>query len=390
MDWQSRHTLLTLAIGAFFLTLFVRLVLSPVVPAIIDAFDSSKSAIGLAFTGMWAAYALVQYPGGVLGDRFGEYRLILLSIGLTGLSGLLLALSVSYGFFVVAAILLGASAGLYGPAGTSLLAKSFRNTGQALGLHVAGANVAGLIAPVAGAYVGIRYGWRAAPVLGIALAVPLFVAFAWYAEPTEPSQPERSIRAQFTPKTLLEVLLRPSIAYTMGLGIIGVFTFQAIASFLPTFLIEFWGLTTQRAGTAFGIVYLFSAMTMPITGRVSDVTGRDLTITFSFLTVASGLGILLAGRMVVPALVAVVVVGIGISWGGVLHSRYMDHLDDAERGTGFGLVRTVTGLVGSLGSVVVGSLAEFAGWQAAYSLVIGLLLIAITALLANRALKLGL
>lgn len=379
---RRQYLLLGLALLAFFSTLFARLALSPLVPEIIDDLSSSKSAIGLAFTGMWAAYSVVQYPAGALADRYGEKSLVLASVVAIGGASLLIAAAPSYVLFLAAAVLLGASTGLYPPAGSSLLTKRFTNTGGALGLHVAGANLAGLVAPIAAAYVGVRYGWRAAPLLSLVLVVPLFVLFYSLVRPTPP-ETGASLRSRLAPGAAASVLSRPPIAFTAFVGTVGVFAFGAIASFLPTFLVEFRGLSTTRAGTVFGTVYLFSALTLPVMGRLSDRLSRDYAIGASFAGVVAGLVLLLRAADL-PAVVGAAVVGVGTSWGGSLQSRYMDHLGDEERGVGFGLIRAVTGLVGSVGSVVVGSLAEFSGWPAAYGLVAGLLAAAVLALLANR------
>jgi dipeptide/tripeptide permease len=64
----------------------------------------------------------------------------------------------------------------------------------------------------------------------------------------------------------------------------------------------------------------------------------------------------------------------------------MDHLAADERGTGFGLVRTVVLLVSSLGSGVTGTLAGQVGWLVAYGLVGILLAVLVSALAANRVL----
>jgi len=44
---------------------------------------------------------------------------------------------------------------------------------------------------------------------------------------------------------------------------------------------------------------------------------------------------------VVTILVGGLLVSIGLSWPGVLSSRFMDHLSADERGTGFELIRTL-------------------------------------------------
>ena len=86
---------------------------------------------------------------------------------------------------------------------------------------------------------------------------------------------------------------------------------------------------------------------------------------------AFGTGIVGYGTLVAGAGLAVVaavpLVGIAMSWGAPVQTRFIDHLSERERAAGFGLVRTVYMILGSLGSVVVGTLADLAGWGVAFS-----------------------
>jgi len=67
----------------------------------------------------------------------------------------------------------------------------------------------------------------------------------------------------------------------------------------------------------------------------------------------------------------------------------IDLLSEAERGAGFGLVRTVYGVVGALGSVGTGLVADLLGWGAAFLTLAGLLAVVFLALAANRIFALG-
>jgi hypothetical protein len=66
----------------------------------------------------------------------------------------------------------------------------------------------------------------------------------------------------------------------------------------------------------------------------------------------------------------------------------MDHFPADERASGFGLVRTVYMLVGSLGSVVVGTLADTMGWFSAYGVVVVLVAVGVLSIVARRAVSL--
>lgn len=66
------------------------------------AFDATKSPVGLALGGMWAAYALAQFPGGVIGDRFGERSALVAALAGTALGRAALAVAVVGGHTVQA------------------------------------------------------------------------------------------------------------------------------------------------------------------------------------------------------------------------------------------------------------------------------------------------
>jgi len=73
-----------------------------VVPLVLVAFDTTKSPVGLALGGMWAAYALAQFPGGVIGDRFGERSALVAALAGTALGRAALAVAVVGGHTVQA------------------------------------------------------------------------------------------------------------------------------------------------------------------------------------------------------------------------------------------------------------------------------------------------
>lgn len=391
MDLGYRHAVLGLGIGANFAQFGSRVVISPVVPGIIDSFGVSKGAIGLVLTGMWAVYALSQFPSGVLADRYGERRIILAALTFTGLGSLLVALSPSFLLFGLFVLLLGAGAGLYVPVGTSLLSKLFDDVGQALGVHAMGAPSAALVLPITAALVSARYGWNAALLIGAAVAFPMLALWAWQLRPTPPARPDRPFREAVVPARIAELLFRPRIAFTVGLATLLMYSFQAFISFLPTFLIEFHGFSTTQASTVFGVGAALSVVAMPLLGRLSDIFSRDGALLVAMLAATTGFVVFLgSGGGLLATSLGVLAFGVGFAWAGPLQGRFTDNLAEAERSTGFGLVRSIYVLLGSAGSVVTGVLADTAGWPVAFGIAAALLLVAAIAIVTNRVLDLGL
>ncbi len=387
---NGRNVVLASAVAANFGQFGARIAISPFVLAIAATFGRSKSEVGLVLTLMWAIYALFQFPSGVFADRHGERRVVLLALGLATVGAVSVAWAPTFLAFALAAVVLGSGAGMYFPAGTALLDGRFDQTGQAFSVHSAGGPVAGLAVPVGASLVAARMGWRVGVLAGAVAAAVGFLAIAFAMGPTPAASPETRVRDRLIPDTAVDILSRPRVAFTTLLGVLGMYVFQAFVSFFPAFLQEYHGLSTEGSSFATGVAFVLIATALPLVGRAGDSVGHDVFLVVPFLVTAAGFATLLvpAGR---PAIAAgVLLVGVGLTWGGVLQSRFMREFADDERGTGFGLVRTTFVLLGSVGSAATGFLAETGGWLLAVGVVVLLLVLAAALVAGNRLFGLGL
>jgi MFS family permease len=363
--WSYKGAVLGACTLAFFATMAARLVISPVVPLMGEEFAVSNGALGLALSGMWAAYAAAQFPSGLLADRFGERRVILVAVGGTAAASALLAGAPTYGVVLVGAVMLGGVAGLHYSVATTLLTRRLPNTGAAIGIHTAGAPVAGFLIPAAAGIVGAWFGWRWAVALGALIALPAALLFARVVRPTPPARPDESMWSRVRGRGLLRILVRPAIAVPLGLSAVGAFVWQATASFLPTFLVVYHGYSDPAAGALFSIYFGVQGVVQPVLGGMSDRVGR-----YPAVAVVLGLGIvgyalLLVGSGLWVIVAAIAGAGIAMSWGAALLPVFMDHLAPAERSVGFGLIRTTYMVMGASGSVVTGLVADGWGWRSA-------------------------
>lgn len=389
IDWRYRETVLALCTLAFFVTMVGRLALSPVLPDVVETFSVSNSVVGLSLTGMWLAYGIAQYPSGILADRYGERRIILIAVGGTAIAALAVALSPAFALFFLATIVLGGVAGLHYSVATTLLARTYDNVGTAVGVHNSGATIAGLLTPVAVAWIAVRFGWRVAVAVVAFVGVPAAIVFALKVRPTEPRQPETRLRDRFQYAAARELLSRPSIAFTLSIAIVGEFAWQGTASFLPTFLIQHHGLSTTVAGAVFSVYFVVQGVAQIGVGAVSDVIGRDRTLAGCMMVGVIGFGTLIAMSSRPSIVIGVALVGIAMSFGSALMPRILREFSEEEKNTGFGLVRTVYMIIASLGSVVVGLLADQFGWTVSFGFLAATLAAIFCLLSINRALELG-
>jgi predicted MFS family arabinose efflux permease len=388
---NPRESLGVLAAAAYanFSQLGARLVTSPLIPSIILTFHVTKRSVGAVLTAMWAVFALQQYPGGVLSDAYGERRVILLALSVTSVASIGVALAPTFLVFGLAALALGAGAGLYIPSAVALLDRLFDRTGQALGTHLAGGSIAGVVVPVVASLVGNRFGWRAAVAIAAVWAA-LAALFVGLATRRIDEQRGTSPRDRFRVDVVTDLLSRPSVVFTVLLGGTSMFVYQSVTSFFPTFLVEFHGYSTAFASVVFGAIFLLSSVGLPALGYLGDRFSHDGALVGAFGLTAVGLGTFALVDGPVALAVAVVLVGTGFSWGGVLQSRITAVLPDHKQKHGFGLVRAAYMLVGSTGSVTTGVLAGQVGWLGAIGASIAALGVGIAALVLNRALRRGL
>lgn len=387
--WRYRHTVLLLCVLAYFGIRFVEFALVLVFPDIEEALGTSVFTIGVAVTASTITYALSQLPSGALGERFGERRVIIAALGLTGVGSLVLLVAPVGGVIVFGMGVIGAVTGTYYSPATALLSDLFEHTGRAIGIHRVGGQIVGLTGPVV-TLLSVAYGWHAVPLASASLVVPLVVGFALFVRTRTPSQPDQSLHEQLQPSRLGGLLSRPSVAFTTVIASFGQFVDVATFSFLPYILRSYGGFTPAFTSVLFPLYFFTVAITQPVTGWLSDRFGHDPVTVGTLLIGVAGLLGLLVGETVLATVGAVVCLGVGMGWSSPVQSRAIDQLNADEQGTGFGLIRTVYIAFASLSGIVVGGAVTLDGWASAIVILAVGLFVPAVALCANAAFRIGL
>ncbi len=89
----------------------VRMALSAVLPSIMRELDLSYSGAGVLATAFFYSYALMNFPAGLLGDRFGSRRVLVIGLVAGGLFAMATGLATSFAALLVARLMTGVSQG---------------------------------------------------------------------------------------------------------------------------------------------------------------------------------------------------------------------------------------------------------------------------------------
>lgn len=362
-----------IACGWLFI-LGTRITVPVLLPGIKATFGIDNTTAGFVVTVVWGAYALSQFPAGLLTERVGDRRVLLASLAVVTVSVGGLGLAPSFLPFLLVAALLGVGNGLFGPTrGTILSALYPDNASTAIGATLAVGSLGAAGLPVlAGVLLG-RYGWR----LTIAAAVPalaLTTALAWRTIPLT-----NAVGASESPlgrlRGISAAVRRRPVVLGVGGKTLRVFVFQGFTAFLPTYLIATKGADELAASVVLSAMFVSGALTQAGSGHlVSRYGTRAVLVALSAVSAASVLALpFLAG---VPAAAAVVVVaGVQLGIAPVTNTYVIDALPEENRNGAWGLLRTAYFLVAATGSVFVGALADAGLFDGAFWILGGLLVV---------------
>lgn len=350
--------------AGWLLILGLRFTLPALVPQLKATFGIDNATAGIAITVVWATYAAMQLPAGMLIERVGERRLLAGSALLTGLSALGFGLAPVFGVFLVVCGLFGFATGLYGPTRATVLANIYpEHDGAAFGVLLGAGSIGAATVPLAASALVGRIGWQsalalAAPPLGIAgvalwRSLPTHSLAANATTGSETSDRRRSDRT----RAVLEGIARRSVVIVVVGATLMLFVFQGLTAFLPTYLVVVKGMGQAGATGLFALLFVCGAAFQLAAGAAADRFG-DRAVLLA-LTTASILPLLVLPFVSGPLLLAaVILLGARYASAPITNAYVLDVLPEEVQGTAWGSLRTAFFLVGATGSTFVGALAD--------------------------------
>lgn len=310
-----RWVVLGVSVVAFFQTHLHRMGFAPLIPIFVADLGLSYAAAGTVQTAYFWTYAVAQVPVGVLADRWGGRRLILLAMASMSAGAVLFALSGGFAASVLSRMLVGLGAAAVWVPAIRLLSEWFppAERARATGTLSAGGGLGGTVALLVVPWVASLWGWRWAYGLTMlpALAALLLVALLVRPGPAGPPGGGQggSLRVVLATPALWPFNISVFFCYGAYFGIL---------TFVPAFLVKALGATPSQAGLVTGLITAGTAVSWPLAGWISDRQGRRKPLfvlsqvaimlgCLYFALAAPGLGLVAAG--IAAALIGLLVGG---------------------------------------------------------------------------------
>jgi MFS transporter, DHA2 family, multidrug resistance protein len=390
-------------------------VLSVALPTLAKALHASESSLQWFSSGYLLVLAAAMLPAGLLGDRFGHKRVLLISLGLFGLGSLACAMSTSVAEFLAARVLLG-----LGGAGVIVMAISAltvlfskEERPKAVGIWAAANFLALPVGPILGGWLLTNFWWgwvflinapvavlgivaiatlvpesrasdrRGFDLVGVSLSVAGLVAltyglisagedgwtdaravvamiaglavlagfFAW----------ERSLNRRPDGQPLLDLSLFRSASFTWGV-LLAAFAVLSMIGVLFTMPQYFQGvLGTDAMGSGLRLLPLIGGLVVGAipADRLVHLAGAKLTAATGFLLLAVGLSIgattaVASSTLFVAIWMAIVGVGMGIALSTTTSAALVE-LSEERSGVGSAVLQAVNKVGGPFGTAILGS-----------------------------------
>ncbi len=358
-----RWVVLAVAILAFMQTHLHRMAFAPLIPTFVGDLGLTYAAAGAIQTAYFVTYAVAQVPVGVLADRWGARRVMLVSMAVLAAGSLAFAVGRTYGAAIGARMLLGLGAAAVWVPGISLISEWFpaEERGRATGLMSAGGGLGGTIALIGVPWIASAWGWRTA--YGF-LALPALLSMAIVAVALAGGRGRPATRPP-SGSGLRRVLGSRAvwvINATVCLSYGGYFSFL---TFLPAYLVSVQGLTATQAGLVTSLLTGGTILSWPLAGVLSDRLGRRKPLYFisqiasalvcvAFATIATPLGPLGASALAVAG---------GILIGGVIlpYVMIVELFPPQLAATAAGVTNTACFVGGLVLPIVLGRVVDLTG-----------------------------
>lgn len=381
-----RQVNLALFAGGFatFASLYVT---QPLLPLLSAEFGVSPAVSSLSLSVATATLAVALLVAGSLADSLGRKRVMTVALVSSGLLGVAVAFSPTFGSLLFLRVLQGfALAGLPATA-MAYLGEEVDpvHLGAAMGLYISGNSVGGMGGRIIAGIVSDAFSWRAAVgVVGlVALACSLIF---WRSLPPESRFQPRRLDAARLLGAFPGHFRDPGLLYPFALAFLLMGSFVTLYNYISYQLVAPpYNLSQAVVGWIF-LTYLVGTFSSAWMGRQADRLGRRRVLLIS-------IGIMLAGALgTLPGLLAAKVLGIGVFTFGffgahAIASSWVGWRAVQNKGQASALYLFFYYLGSSVVGTAGGAVWQQSGWPEVVGLIAGFVLMALA--LASRLAGVG-
>lgn len=346
--WRASLALLFAGYATFSLLYCVQ----PLLPAFSSAFGVSPAQSSLSLSVTTAALALAVFVAGFVSEGWSRHRLMTLSLTLSALLTLGVAIAPQWHQLLVLRAFEGLALGGVPAVAMAYLAEEVHpdGLGLAMGLYVGGTAIGGMAGRVITGVVADLFSWRVAIGTVGVLGVLSMLAFRALLPPSRHFVPRRGLGFTHHRLALAKQFTGPGLPALFLMAFVLMGSFVTLYNYIGYRLLASPYNLSQTAIGGIFVVYLTGVIASPWSGRMADTFGRGRVLTGGIVIMLIGLGLTMLQS--IPAIAAgIACVTFGFFAGHAVASGWVGRLAKEAKGQAAALYL----LAYYLGSSIVGS-----------------------------------
>ncbi|MEM2339060.1 MAG: MFS transporter, partial [Nitrososphaerales archaeon] len=253
-------------------------------PVFMIEFNLELSTIGMIVSIATLCQVLATIPGGIIADKLGSVKVILLSFLLTLIGALMMSQTFNLYMLIFGISIITLSTAIYHPQAYSLVSRLVapNSRGKALGIHGGAGDIGLALGPITAGILLSSYGWRFVYLVWL---IPMLLSTLILLR-VKPST--YSVEKEFTvinkKSTFITItsdfLTLALITYLLIIALRAV-GMQTVSTILSAFLVFGRKIPKDTASILFGLMPLMGGITAPIGGYFTDKIGAKELFAFS-------------------------------------------------------------------------------------------------------------
>ena len=334
---------------------------SPVLPLFVKSLSGSDTVIGLISAISPLAGILFSFPVGLLADRLGKKRLLVVASCVFLLAPPLYLLVHNAFWLIPIRFFHGISTAILGPVASAVIVSAYPDTkGEKLGLYSSATLIGRTLAPLLGGAIISLLDFRSVYGAAFLLCVPVLILALVLkrddagANPAADSGKVKKVTMADFGRSLAEFVHNGRLLGTSLVEMATYFCYGVIETYLPIYL-SGQGVPAYQIGLVFSVQVLSIALTKPLFGRLADRVDRRVQVLFGILLLAAFIAVLPMVHGVIAVGVVAVLFGLAMSVSTVATSTYVaDVAREDSLGASLGALSSIMDIGHSSGPFIAG------------------------------------
>jgi len=349
-----------LSLIGFFAIFSTTISKSPVLPLYVKALGGDAIVIGLISAFSPLAGILFSFPIGMMSDKIGRKKLLIVSGFIFLIAPLLYLLVNSPVLLIPIRFFHGIATAILGPVVSAMIVRAYSTSkGEKLGLYSSATLVGRALAPLLGGFIisyflshglgdlSYKYVYMAAFILSIPVLSLMFFLKDEVKSVVKVTKNDLLVNLKYIyeNKRLFSTALVEMAIY---------FAYGAFETYLPLYLTGLH-IPASEIGLIFSVQILSIALSKPLFGKLADRVDKRKLILVGVLTLGLSIGILGFFHTIIAEIVLGVIFGLGLSFSTVTTSTYVAEVSAEDKlGSSLGALSSIMDIGQTVGPFITG------------------------------------